>query len=86
MPTHKTMPETPTKHALLAAIKPERINLTRTLADDTGTDFPTAVRLLGVLENEGAITGRKVGKTYSWTRKQPALPQTECENADLINS
>lgn len=80
------MPETATKHTLLAAIKPEG-STTIELAIATGIERVHAVKLLTQMREDGLVAEPvKKLTTYLWRRKQPALPQTECENGYLINS
>lgn len=84
-PKNKTMPETHLKTALLAAIKPEG-STTIELSEATGIERACAVRLLAQMQSDGLVCSpvRRLS-TWAW-RREPALPETECENQDLINS
>lgn len=81
-----TMPDHHLKTALLAAIKPEG-STTIEISKATGIERVHAVKLLTQMREDGLVAEPvKKLTTYLWRRKQPALPQTECENGDLINS
>lgn len=83
---NNAMPEIHLKTALLAAIKPEG-STTIELSAATGIERAHAVRLLLALREDGLV-GEPVKAlgTHSWHRRPDAIPESECDNQDLINS
>lgn len=80
------MPDHHLKTALLAAIKPEG-STSLELKAALNLPLTMVVRDLVALRDAGLVFERKDGTTHRWTRTNAAaIPESECENQDLINS
>lgn len=71
--------------AILAAIPADGSATTIEIALKTSIERIHCARLLAQMESVKLVISSPAPPTYRW-RRVAQLPQTECENEDLINS